>query len=66
MLQQEARRMQRAEELGRLDPATKARSDRQRWHAWLGRYRARLQQEADAGASPRMRVDLMNATNPRC
>lgn len=58
--------MQRSEELARLDPAAKARLDRQRWHAWLNRYRARLQQEANAGASQRTRVELMNATNPRC
>ena len=58
--------MRQAEELARVGPAAKAQSDRKDWSAWLGRYRARLQQEADAGASPVTRVDLMNSTNPRC
>lgn len=65
MLQIELKRLQRAQQLAGMDPAAKAASDRQRWAGWLGRYRARLQQEADAGASPQMRVDLMDATNPR-
>ena len=58
--------MQRAQKLARVSPDEKAQSDRQSWRAWLGRYKARLQQEADAGASPHTRMELMNGTNPRC
>ena len=57
--------MQRAQKLAQVSSEEKAKSDRQRWSVWMARYKARLQQEADAGASAHTRVELMNATNPR-
>lgn len=65
VLQQEMARLVRSEELGKLDTATKARTDSEAWHGWLRRYRARLQQEVDAGADPQRRISTMNGINPR-
>lgn len=65
-IQRDVARLQRSEQLSKLDPAVKAQTDRQRWTAWLRRYQARLQQEADAGAEPQRRISAMNSTNPRC
>ncbi len=65
MLQQEMARLERCEELGKLDAAAKARADADAWRGWLRRYTARLQQEADAGANPQRRIATMNGINPR-
>ncbi|CAL8462348.1 g1881 [Coccomyxa elongata] len=65
MLQQESARLQRSEELKRLDLAAKARADAEAWRGWLRRYRARLQQEVDAGADACRRIATMNGINPR-
>lgn len=65
ILQQESARLQRSEDLKRLDPAAKARADAEAWRGWLRRYRARLQQEADAGADACRRIATMNGINPR-
>ena len=65
VLQQEMSRLARSEELGKLDAASKACADREAWTGWLRRYRARLQQEADAGADPQRRITTMNGINPR-
>lgn len=65
MLQAEFARLARSEELARAAPPAKAAADREAWRGWLRRYRARLQQEADAGASTHARIDAMNGINPR-
>ncbi|KAK9906728.1 hypothetical protein WJX75_006965 [Coccomyxa subellipsoidea] len=65
VLQQEMARLLRSEELGKLDAATKARTDSEAWRGWLRRYRVRLQQEVDAGADPQRRISTMNGINPR-
>ena len=65
MVQGELRKMQQAQKLAKMSAEEKAQSDRQRWRSWMACYRARLQQEADARASPHTRVELMNGTNPR-
>ncbi|EIE24107.1 UPF0061-domain-containing protein [Coccomyxa subellipsoidea C-169] len=65
VLHQEMARLERCEELGKLDAAAKARADADAWRGWLRRYTARLQQEADAGANPQRRIATMNGINPR-
>ena len=65
VLQQEMARLERCEELGKLDAAAKARADADAWRGWLRRYTARLQQEADAGADPQRRIATMDGINPR-
>ena len=65
MLQRESRRMQRQGELRKVSAEEKAAGDEQRWKGWLARYHARLQLEANAGASAPERVNTMLSVNPR-
>lgn len=65
MIQAEVERLNAAARLRDVTPEQKAAKDRSAWQAWLKRYGARLQQEAQAGASPEERVQTMNTTNPR-
>ncbi len=65
MLQRESKRLQQQAELGKVSAEDKAAKDKQRWDAWLARYHARLQLEANAGASAPERVSAMNSVNPR-
>lgn len=65
MIQAEIDKMQKAAKMKQVTPQQKAEQDRSAWQAWLKRYGARLQQEAQAGADPEKRVQAMNSTNPR-
>lgn len=65
MLQRELARHKAAAKWRGMTPADKAAADRETWSAWLTRYRARLQQEAAAGATAEQRVKVMNSSNPR-
>lgn len=65
MIQAEVDKMQKASKLKKVTPQQKAEQDGSAWQAWLKRYGARLQQEAQAGADPQQRVQAMNGTNPR-
>ena len=65
LIQSEIDRMNTAQKLRDISPAQKAQNDRQAWQGWLPRYAARLQRDADAGATPDERVQTMNAINPR-
>lgn len=65
MLQRESKRLQQQAELGKVSAEDKAAKDKQKWNAWLARYHARLQLEANAGASAPERLNAMNSVNPR-
>lgn len=49
-LQQQLAAHHAAAKWSSVSAADKAAADEQQWRGWLGRYRQRLQQEADAGA----------------
>jgi uncharacterized protein YdiU (UPF0061 family) len=65
MLQRELSRHKAAAKWKGMSPGDKAAADRKIWSAWLSGYRARLQQEAAAGATGEQRVRVMNSSNPR-
>ena len=65
LIQSEIDRMNAAAKLKGISPEQKAESDRKAWRAWLARYAARLQREAEAGGDSARRVQVMNETNPR-
>lgn len=64
-IQYESKRLQRYEQLQKMSAQEKAQTDQQKWRAWLARYHARLQLEADAGASASNRMTAMKSVNPR-
>lgn len=64
-LASEMARLNRSREMSRSSQADKEASDRATFTAWLGRYGARLQREATAGADAEARVQLMNSSNPK-
>ncbi len=66
MIQAEVERLNASAKLLDVTPEQKAQSDRKAWQGWLARYGARLHRQAQAGADPHKRVQIMNATNPRC
>lgn len=65
LLQRESKRLQQQQELRKVSAEDKAAQDAQKWKAWLARYHARLQLEANAGASAPERVKAMKSVNPR-
>ena len=65
MVQAEVDKQNKAAKLADVTPEQKKQQDRTAWQAWLKRYGARLQQEAQAGSDPHNRVQAMNTTNPR-
>uniref|UniRef100_A0A383WE17 Selenoprotein O n=1 Tax=Tetradesmus obliquus TaxID=3088 RepID=A0A383WE17_TETOB len=64
-LQQQLAAHHAAAKWSSVSAADKAAADEQQWRGWLGRYRRRLQQEADAGVTAELRRALMLAVNPR-
>ena len=64
-LQAELAREKRSDAILAQSPAAKAAEDRKRFAEWLRGYGARLQRDAQAGASGAQRVESMNATNPK-
>ncbi|WIA15835.1 hypothetical protein OEZ85_012590 [Tetradesmus obliquus] len=64
-LQQQLAAHHAAAKWSSVSAADKAAADEQQWRGWLGRYRQRLQQEADAGVTAELRRALMLAVNPR-
>jgi hypothetical protein len=50
-LQQQLAAHRAAAKWAGMSAQDKAAADEKEWRAWLGRYRQRLQQEADAGAA---------------
>lgn len=47
-----------------MSAEAKQAEDTQRWQGWLHRYTARLQREAQGGASPQQRTQTMDSVNP--
>mmetsp|Transcript_24381 Transcript_24381/g.62567 ORF Transcript_24381/g.62567 Transcript_24381/m.62567 type:complete len:617 (+) Transcript_24381:114-1964(+) len=63
-LQAQLERVKRAQALSRMSAEAKQAEDTQRWQGWLHRYTARLQREAQGGASPQQRTQTMDSVNP--